>query len=59
MSQTKHKGLRTRDFFRFSAKNCGLHLEHIFLFKIITSNRTLLCTSNIQILKFLKVINKM
>ena len=59
MSQSKHKRLRTRDFFRFSAKNCGLHLKHASLFEIITSNRTLLCTSNIQIPKFLKVINKM
>ena len=30
MGQTKHKPLGTRDFRRFSARNCGLHLEHIF-----------------------------
>ena len=59
MGQTKHKPLRTRDFLRFSARNCGLHLERIFLFKIITRKKTLLSISNIQILKFLKVINKM
>ena len=52
MDQTKHKPVRTRDF-RFSAGNCCLHLEHFF-FKMVTRNRTLLCTSNIQILKFLK-----
>ena len=59
MGQTKHKPLRTRYFLRFSGKNCGLNLKHNFLFKVITRNRTLLCTSNIQILKFLKVIKKM
>ena len=58
MGQTKHKPLRTRNFLRFSERNCGLHLEHFFL-KIITRNRTLLSSSNIQIPKFLKVINKM
>ena len=30
ISQTKHKPLRKRDFLRFSAKNCGLHLERFF-----------------------------
>ena len=53
MGQTKHKRLRTRNFCRFAARNCGLYLKHIF-FKIITRNTKLLCTSNIQILKFLK-----
>ena len=55
MGQTKHKPLRMRYFLRFSGKNCGLNLKHNFLFKVITRNRT----SNIQILKFLKVIKKM
>ena len=31
MGQTKHKPLRTRDFLRFFPRNCGLHLEYIFL----------------------------
>ena len=57
MGQTKQ--LRMRDFLRFSMRNCGLHLEHIFFFKIITRNRTLLCTSNMQILKSLRLKNKM
>ena len=52
MGHTKRKLLRTRDFLRFSEK------KYIFL-KTITRNRALLCTSNNQILKFLKVINKM
>ena len=30
MGQTKHKALRARDFPRFFAINCGLHLEHVF-----------------------------
>ena len=38
MGQAKHKPLRTRDFFRFSARNCGLHLIHFFK-KIITKNK--------------------
>ena len=68
MGQTTQKPLRTRDFCWFSMRNCGLHLEHIVVFKIIARNRTLLCTSvqilkiqklNIQILQFLKVKNKM
>ena len=59
LGQTKHKPLRTKDFLRFSVRNCDLHLEHIFFFKIITRKKTLLCTSIIQTLKFLKVINTM
>ena len=41
MGQTKHKPLRTRDFLRFSVRNCSLHLEHIF-FRITIRDRTLL-----------------
>ena len=59
MDQTKHKPLRKRDFCKFSARNCSLHLEYIFLKKTVTRNKTLLFTSNIQILKFLKIKNKM
>ena len=59
MGQTKYRPLRTRDFLKLSERNFRLYWEHIFLFKIITRNRTLLCTSQIQILKFLKVISKM
>ena len=50
MDQTKHKPLRTRDFVRFFARNCGLHLEHFFL-KINTRKRISLCKSNNQIIK--------
>ena len=53
--QTKHKPLTTSDFPRSSARKCGLHLEHFF-FKINTRNRLLLCKSNTQMQKFLKVI---
>ena len=56
MGQTKHKPLRIRDVLRFYAWNGSLHLEHI-LFKTMTRKKTSLCTSNMQILKFLKVIN--
>ena len=59
MDQTKHKPFRMRDFCKFSVRNSSLHLEHIFLKKIATSSKTLLCTLNIQILKFLKVKNEM
>ena len=30
MGQTKHKPLAMRDFLRFFARNCVLHLERIF-----------------------------
>ena len=30
MRQTKRKPFRVRDFLRFFARNCSLHLEHIF-----------------------------
>ena len=55
MGPTKYKPLRITNFLRFSARNCGLHFENIFP-KIITWNRTLLFSSNIQTQKFLKVI---
>ena len=47
IGQMKHKPLRMRNFFRFSARNCGIHLQYIF-FKIITRNRTLRFSSNIK-----------
>ena len=33
MGQTKHKSLRTRDLFRFFARNCCLHFEHVLFGK--------------------------
>ena len=62
IGQTKHKPLRTKYFLSFFVRNCGLCLKHLFVFvfsKMNTKNRTLLCKSNSQILKFLKVINTM
>ena len=58
MGQTKNKPLRMRDFLRFCTRTSGQYLDHIFL-KINTGNRILLCKSNTQILKFLKVKNTM
>ena len=55
MSQTKHKTLKARYFLRFSLRNWGLNLEHVF-FKINTEYRILLCKSYAIIPKFLKVI---
>ena len=47
IGQMKHKPLRMRNFFRFTARNCGLHLQYIF-FKIITRNKKLRFSSNIK-----------
>ena len=47
MGPTKHKPLRTREFLRFSARNCDFHLGHIFFEKKIhTKNRIFLCKTH-------------
>ena len=53
--QIKCKPLKIQDFLRFSARNLGLHLEHIFkINKYKEQNITLL--KKTQILKLLEVI---
>ena len=53
--QIKCKPLKIQDFLRFSARNLGLHLEHIFkINKYKEQNITLL--QKTQILKLLEVI---
>ena len=57
MGPTKHKPLRTRESLRFSARNCGLHLGHIFFEKNIQRTEYSFAKQILNVAKFHAVIN--